>query len=58
MAMDSKDPVVKKNVIDSLFSYGPSAIQHIQDIIESRDADGSVKEHGLNKIKMIRALNP
>ena len=55
IALDSKDPDVKRKTIDTLVVYGKDGVAPITDIIEK--GDDAIKQYGLQAIKSIRTIH-
>jgi len=56
-AIENKEPVVIKTIIDTIAAFGKDGIEPISEII-SHSKDESVKLHGINVIRRIQMINP
>jgi hypothetical protein len=56
-AMNERNLVVVKTIIDTIAAFGNKAIGPITEIM-NQSSDDSVKDHGLDVIKRIKILNP
>ena len=55
IALDSKDPEVKRKTIDTFVVYGKDGVAPITDIIEK--SDDATKQYGLQAIRSIRTVH-
>jgi hypothetical protein len=56
-ALDQKEPVVVKTIIDTIAAFGREGIEPILEILR-QSTDKSVKIHGSEVIRRIKMLNP
>lgn len=56
-AIDQKEPVVVKTIIDTIGAFGREGIEPIIEIL-SQSTDESVKIHGSEVIRRIKMLDP
>ncbi|HEY7571307.1 MAG TPA: hypothetical protein VH796_08060 [Nitrososphaeraceae archaeon] len=56
-AIENKEPVVIKTIIDTIAAFGRDGIEPISEIL-SHSKNESVKLHGINVIRRIQMINP